>query len=284
MALRKDSWKYPLETLDGNKPEVLALGEWLARVKPRMTRQNGDGMSRRLRQGWPFKSADAAKIMGIAGANGLADKFVTGLADELLTLLNAVHASYVPERAKRAAYERELKRMRDMIPVADMDRMRPIAGLAHWLDGPDKSLCKLGIAGCKIWLAMSEADRRSWFVRVERIISETQARHMRETDEIFRRLDRDRRANEDARKAKSDEDHRKWKAQWDAKFKDFAKEYVSMATGDHAALGLSSGATDKEIKSAYRALVKQHHPDAGGDAEAFKRVQSAYDRLMVARK
>jgi DnaJ-class molecular chaperone len=31
------------------------------------------------------------------------------------------------------------------------------------------------------------------------------------------------------------------------------------------------------LQAAYRALAKQHHPDAGGDQEQFLRVQAAWD-------
>lgn len=57
-------------------------------------------------------------------------------------------------------------------------------------------------------------------------------------------------------------------------------------------LGLAASASDSEIKSAYRKLVKKYHPDAlqgmGDDvvkeAEAtFRQIQSAYEELCTAR-
>jgi DnaJ-domain-containing protein 1 len=46
-------------------------------------------------------------------------------------------------------------------------------------------------------------------------------------------------------------------------------------------LGLAWGASREAIKKAHRRLVKQHHPDVGGEAEAFRRVNDAYQLLMV---
>lgn len=46
-------------------------------------------------------------------------------------------------------------------------------------------------------------------------------------------------------------------------------------------LGLEPGADEEAVRSAYRELVKEHHPDAGdGDEETFKRVTAAYERLV----
>lgn len=41
-------------------------------------------------------------------------------------------------------------------------------------------------------------------------------------------------------------------------------------------LGLEEGASDKEIKKAFRDLAKKHHPDKGGDAEVFAQISRAF--------
>jgi hypothetical protein len=43
-----------------------------------------------------------------------------------------------------------------------------------------------------------------------------------------------------------------------------------------AVLGLRPGATHAEVKAAFRARAKVLHPDQGGDAEQFRRLQAAY--------
>ena len=44
-------------------------------------------------------------------------------------------------------------------------------------------------------------------------------------------------------------------------------------------LGLKKNAARSEIKSSYRSLVKQHHPDAGGKKERFLAIQNAWETL-----
>ena len=45
-------------------------------------------------------------------------------------------------------------------------------------------------------------------------------------------------------------------------------------------LGVNSGSTDDHIKQAFRKLAKTHHPDLGGNADRFVKIQQAYEKLM----
>jgi len=47
----------------------------------------------------------------------------------------------------------------------------------------------------------------------------------------------------------------------------------------YSTLGLRRGASDDEIKKAYRSLAMKHHPDRGGDEIKFKEISAAYEAL-----
>ena len=50
-------------------------------------------------------------------------------------------------------------------------------------------------------------------------------------------------------------------------------------TSHHTKLGVAADATPEEIHEAYIALAKMHHPDKGGDVEAFRQIAEAYAAL-----
>jgi DnaJ-class molecular chaperone len=47
----------------------------------------------------------------------------------------------------------------------------------------------------------------------------------------------------------------------------------------YADLGVSKNASEAEIKTAYRQLVREHHPDRQGDAVKFRAIAEAYEVL-----
>jgi curved DNA-binding protein len=49
-------------------------------------------------------------------------------------------------------------------------------------------------------------------------------------------------------------------------------------------LGVPKGASEDEIKRAYRKLASAHHPDKGGDTAKFQEIQSAYETLTDPQK
>lgn len=46
-------------------------------------------------------------------------------------------------------------------------------------------------------------------------------------------------------------------------------------------LGLGPEATLRDVKAAHRRLVKRHHPDVGGEADTFRRIDAAYRLLLT---
>ena len=49
-------------------------------------------------------------------------------------------------------------------------------------------------------------------------------------------------------------------------------------------LGVSRNASEKEIKTAFRKLAAQHHPDKGGDGKKFVEIKEAYETLTDPQK
>ena len=50
----------------------------------------------------------------------------------------------------------------------------------------------------------------------------------------------------------------------------------------YSVLGITEKATKDDVVSAYRNLVKIHHPDAGGNADHFKKISEAYQQGIKA--
>ena len=59
--------------------------------------------------------------------------------------------------------------------------------------------------------------------------------------------------------------------------------FVTEPTKEYELLGLSGNATDAEVRKRYRSLMKQIHPDKGGDAKEFMKIRKAYLKIMQTR-
>ena len=57
-----------------------------------------------------------------------------------------------------------------------------------------------------------------------------------------------------------------------------------MVPTHYEVLGIPEGASEDEIRQAYRRLVKAAHPDASGDPAQFRRITEAYDVLTDPRR
>jgi hypothetical protein len=51
------------------------------------------------------------------------------------------------------------------------------------------------------------------------------------------------------------------------------------STDPHEILYVTKNAPTEVIKASYKALAMKHHPDHGGNAETFKIIQEAYEKL-----
>ena len=52
----------------------------------------------------------------------------------------------------------------------------------------------------------------------------------------------------------------------------------------YSTLGVGRGASQDEIKKAYRSMAMKHHPDRGGDEKKFKEISEAYEVLSDPKK
>lgn len=70
----------------------------------------------------------------------------------------------------------------------------------------------------------------------------------------------------------------------DEALREITTQYFGKGDANYAALGVTEAATDDEIKSAYRRLAAEHHPDRSNDGgEKFRLVKDAYEALRKLR-
>ena len=70
----------------------------------------------------------------------------------------------------------------------------------------------------------------------------------------------------------------------DEQLQQITAEYFGKGDGSYAALGIAASATDDEVKTAYRKLASEHHPDRATDGgDRFRAIKEAYEALKKLR-
>jgi DnaJ-class molecular chaperone len=75
---------------------------------------------------------------------------------------------------------------------------------------------------------------------------------------------------------------RSWQRAFRVRFTKAERNIILGESSPWAVLGVWAGATEAEIKAAYRKRVKETHPDMnpGLDGTEFQQVQAAYEELL----
>lgn len=73
-----------------------------------------------------------------------------------------------------------------------------------------------------------------------------------------------------------------WRAEFHRRFTREEIEEILDTDCPYTLLGVTSSATNAEIKVAFRKKMFVHHPDKGGDVEMAKKIIAAYDYLRGA--
>lgn len=76
----------------------------------------------------------------------------------------------------------------------------------------------------------------------------------------------------------NDEAPRTWEERWDSFWNNPGSRYRDNSC--YETLGVKPGASRRAIGRAYRRAAKSAHPDAGGSAAAFNRINAAYNEAL----
>jgi hypothetical protein len=101
-----------------------------------------------------------------------------------------------------------------------------------------------------------------------------------EIDGEVARRERERRRREEAERRRQGESSEDWWRDIEAALSRLAEPGRKKFRTALAVLELDETAVPEEIKARFRELAKQHHPDRGGDAATFRKIQEACETAM----
>ena len=128
-------------------------------------------------------------------------------------------------------------------------------------------------------------------------MDEINRRYRQEMDDIQRRhrdaINRNQLAFEELRyqqerqqrRKRQEEEERQWRHYQNSQRQERPRRSSRARSKTHYdLLGVNASATADEIRGAYKRKVLKHHPDKGGSAATFRRVQTAYETLKEDKK
>jgi hypothetical protein len=255
---RPDSYEYPIRFLNKRMMPVKRLAEYLRENNILFFLKYAEAMALQAKFGPELTIEDIPETVP------------TEHRLKLVELCNAVLAHYKNVRAKQAEEKAKVEEWRQRIPPKERERLLKLAGterVSYFFEGDDHWQAALKtLSAIEAWILKTPEEREAWFTRVEGYINrkkaaweETSRRYREESRRMFEEWERTGQFN------------------WGRPLI-FSSQIMTYGEAC-STLGVPTNASNDEVKSAWRRLVKKHHPDAGGNPEMFMRVKEAYGVL-----
>ena len=244
----------------------------LSQFQPPMDSETAKAWGRRLEQAPGWRSLTCGTISSWDESGGYP------LGGGLLALLADLTAIPGDDRGKRLAWDiNERERARRNPPGTY--RMRPYPPRFRGLYDATWILHERGDVGLSDLLrdltkGLRSGSKLLFVIKAAFLLYGTDAVRMLSTepDELVSRL------IEEVNRASEPEENEMWK-----RFRGLFSGTAPSVTKEQArsVLGVAADATADDVKAAYRRLVREHHPDAGGDVKEFHKVAEAYEVLAA---
>jgi hypothetical protein len=262
---KADSWQYILRFLPHSVKPVKEFAKWLEEYKPSFWVKDAQRLADCVRN---------RKLKKITVAD-IPDTVEFVLIDDLVRHLQAINDWYNEQRRKET--ERQARLLEEYLKIPADERqkieyLKQIICKTPWplVDCPEEKrlferITRIGfseIGTVKEWVNTSGGERTSWLNETLRLAEIVKARV-------------------DIEREKKRQEKERWFNEWRRTYQYSYTTPQQNIKSAYDTLGLSIGASKQEIKSAFRRLVKKHHPDTGGDQKQFIAIRQAYEMLIA---
>ena len=270
---RANSWQYILRFLPRSCSHVKQFATWLEQYKPLFWLKDAERLTEYV------KNRRIKRISNTDIPDTLQPELVAGL----VYWLQRINSWYNECHRKAAEHKLKLAVAYATIPESErclIERIKAMAPLRPWPleDCPEEELLftRMDLISFKTLADISDwlkkPERHLWLQETERLAKIVSFGHDKARMELEREQERIRQEFQ----AKFEKEQRQREQQWKYSFAGL------FTSSEYAVLGLPIGADVAAIKKAYRTLAKKYHPDVGGNAEQFKRINEAYHVLLKA--